>query len=146
MVKVLSSSGRHLGIADTWWQLQDILEKTSDPDVIVEESVFQLPTMLITKDVMKSVHNAIKEHREEAEGAQDTGESRDAGDKTAKNKRGTKATPISKCIRMTSMDHHMDGGMSKASVHIPVCKTFRFPSLYRACKLPASNESYAGHF
>eukprot|EP00752_Nemacystus_decipiens_P003586 g3305.t1 len=111
LVKVSSSSGSYLGVADTWWQLKDILRKASDshPAVRVEESVFQLPTMLITKDVMKSVHVAIEEHREERERIEKV-ERRVAGDNMAEDET---AAPLSKCIRMSSMDQHMDGGMAK---------------------------------
>lgn len=137
LVKVLSSSGDQLGIADTWWQLQDILEKASDADVLVEESLFQLPTMLITKEVMGDVHAAIEEHREEVERIE-KGEGRAAGDNTAEDGRREKVTRISKCIRMKTMDQHMNGKMNKVSVylyktlrHFGACLCFFATSLHQ---------------
>lgn len=108
VVKVSSQSGRHLGVADTMWQLHDILGEAQDacPNVHVEESEFELPTMLITAKVMDRVHKAINEHRE-------------------------KGTPISKCIRLNTMDQHMtpkttDVSVYKELVQAPICCIFAF--------------------
>lgn len=147
-MKVLSSSGDQLGVADTWWRLQDILEKASDPDVLVEESIFQLPTMLITKEVMRYVHEAIEEQREEVERIEKD-EGREAGDNTAEDGRRKKVTRISKCIRMKTMDQHVNGPMKKVSVYQ---STRRFATLghrlYAACAflpLRCIRSTYAGH-
>ncbi|CAN0092916.1 unnamed protein product, partial [Ectocarpus fasciculatus] len=90
VLKVSSPSSKFLGVANTWWELDEILSDNAQahPKVRVEESAFRLPTMLITNKVMKKVHDAINEHR-----------------KTN--------TPISKCIRMGRMDQHMGGSMMK---------------------------------
>lgn len=92
MLKVSSPSSKFLGVANTWWELDEILSDKAQahPKVRVEESAFRLPTMLITTRVMDIVHNAINEHRK------------------------TNA-PISKCIRMARMDQHMRGSMAKVS-------------------------------
>lgn len=91
VVKVSSPSSEQLGVADTWWQLEEILDvakENAHPDLFVlEESEFQLPTMLITNVVMDRVHCAINDHR-----------------KTDKH--------ISKCIRFDKMDQHMSGSMN----------------------------------
>lgn len=95
MVKVSSSmSGKYLGVADTKWQLKEILNNAEAHTNVfhMEESEFELPTMLITTNVMKSVHDAVSEHRQ-------------------------KGIPISKCIRLKKMDQHMLGTMQKVSVH-----------------------------
>lgn len=94
VVKVSAPPSTHLGVANTWWQLEDLLANTAEahPIVHVEESEFQLPTMLITTDMMGLVHEAVKEHAK-------TGE------------------PISKCIRLDSMDQHMSGSMKTVSFY-----------------------------
>lgn len=92
MVKVSSASGKYLGVANTWWQLEDILNKAdAHPSVHVEESKYELPTMLITTKVMDAVHDAVNEHRE-------------------------KGTPISECIRLKRLDQHIVGGMKNVSL------------------------------
>ncbi|CAM9617174.1 unnamed protein product [Ectocarpus sp. 12 AP-2014] len=93
VLKISSPSSKFLGVANTWWELDEILSDKAQahPNVRVEESAFRLPTMLITTRVMDIVHNAINEHR-----------------KTN--------TPISKCIRMARMDQHMRGSMAKAKI------------------------------
>lgn len=98
VVKVSSPPSKNLGVADTRWQLEEILDKAgvdAHPDFHVEESKFQLPTMLITPVVMNRVHKAINEHR-----------------KTD--------LPISKCIRLKDMDQHMPGLMN-VSVYKAYC-------------------------
>ena len=99
MVKVSAPPSAHLGVANTSWQLEDILANTAEahPVVHVEESEFQLPTMLITTSMMDLVHEAIKEHAK-------TGE------------------PISKCIRLDLMDQHMSGSMKKVSFYYGVVR------------------------
>lgn len=104
VVKVSSPSGKHLGVADTRWQLKDILKKTDAPPCVnVEESKYELPTMLITTTVMDHVHAAINEHRRSVLEAKKNGE------KTI--------SPISKSIRLKQMDQHMTGGMQNVSLH-----------------------------
>lgn len=121
VVKVSSPSGKHLGVADTWWQLEDILNMTdAPPSVNVEESKYELPTMLITTTVMGNVHAAIDEHR------QSLLEAKKGGEKAI--------SPISKSIRLKKMDQHMTDRMQKVScrrgVHYigVLARTF---SLYR---------------
>lgn len=101
-MKVSSPDSSYLGVADTWWQLEHILKEASHAhsEVRVEESVFQLPTMLITTKVMNCIHAAINEHRLE-----------DA--------------PISKCIRLGSMDTHMPGFMQSVSAHSELFSSLR---------------------
>lgn len=98
-MKVSSPAGEYLGVADTNWQLKDILDRAwAHTNVHLEESEFELPTMLITTAVMQCVHNAINEHRETN-------------------------VPISKCIRLNSMDKRMTGGMHNVSAPIASCVT-----------------------